>query len=149
MITSAATRLQPELNPFNEFPDVFPPQKVHTLPPLRSETMQHKILLKNPTLVQKPRPIKPKEKFLQQLYDKLAKEEASGRVYRSQDRSVCAMFMIPKMDKPYEARFLHDLVERNKNTHLAIPNILNQQSILNIIARHPYRSKIDLSDGYH
>ena len=57
--------------------------------------------------------------------------------------------MIPKIDKPKEARFLHDLVERNKLTrkdHTPIPDI---PSILNTIAKHPFRSKIDITDGYH
>jgi len=57
--------------------------------------------------------------------------------------------MIPKIDKPDEARFLHDLAARNDNTYDDPPNIPDQSNIINAVANAKFRSKIDLSDGYH
>ncbi|HLP34462.1 MAG TPA: reverse transcriptase domain-containing protein [Amoebophilaceae bacterium] len=147
IISAAATEINEAYNPFDDFPELFPKEKPVALPPLRE--INHEIRLKDPNLPQKPVPIKPKEKFLDQLYTKLVREEESGRVYKAQDTSACSLFMIPKNDKPNEARFLHDLRARNDNTIPDPTPIPDQKSILNQIARHPYRSKIDLSDGYH
>jgi len=57
--------------------------------------------------------------------------------------------MIHKIDKPDEARFLHDLVARNDNTYDDPPNIPDQSNSINAVANTKCRSKIDLSDGYH
>ena len=57
--------------------------------------------------------------------------------------------MVKKYDKPNEARFLFDLVDRNKITQKDNTPIPDITSIINQIARHPFRSKIDLTDGYH
>jgi len=67
---SAATTLKEIVNPFDEFPDVFPETKNLELPPLRPG-MDHRIQLKNPNLEIKPRNLKLKHKFLPQLLDKL------------------------------------------------------------------------------
>jgi len=57
--------------------------------------------------------------------------------------------MIPKIDKPDEARFLHDLVARNDNTYDDPPNITDQSNIINAVANARCHSKIDHSDRYH
>jgi len=57
--------------------------------------------------------------------------------------------MIPKIDKPDEARFLHNLVTRNDNTYDDPPNIRDESNIINAVANTKFCSKIDLSDGYH
>jgi len=57
--------------------------------------------------------------------------------------------MIPKIDKPDEARFLHHLGAQNDNTYDDPPNISDQSNIINAVANAKFRSKIDLSDGYH
>ena len=57
--------------------------------------------------------------------------------------------MIPKIDKPDEARYLYDLVARNDNTYDDPPNIPHQSNIINAVANAKFCSKIDLSDGYH
>jgi len=57
--------------------------------------------------------------------------------------------MIPKIDNPEEARFLHDLVAPNNNTYDDPPNIPDQSNIINTVANAKFRSKIDFSDGYH
>src|SRR5258705_1271714 len=57
--------------------------------------------------------------------------------------------MIGKIDKQKEARFLHDLKDRNDNTYPNKTPIPDIPSIINCIARHPYRSKIDITNAYH
>jgi len=123
-IVSAATTLKEIMNPFDKFPDVFPETKNLDLPPLRPG-MDHQIQLKDLNLEIKPRNLKLKHKFLLQLLEKLRQEQKSGRVYKPNppDISYSAIFMIPKIDKPDEARFLHDLVARNDNTYDDPPNI--------------------------
>ena len=67
----------------------------------------------------------------------------------SNDPSSCCMFTIPKIDKPNEPRFLLDLVGRNDNTIKDNTPLPNQDEIRNRVALHKFRSKIDLTDGYH
>ena len=57
--------------------------------------------------------------------------------------------MVKKFNKPNEARFLHDLVDRNANTRKDNTPISNIPNIINTVAKHPCRCKIDLTDGYH
>src|SRR4029077_13257674 len=95
------------------------------------------------------RRIRPAEAFIPQLRDKIDKELISGRVYPATDSSACSIFMVKKFDKPNEVRFLHDLVDQNANTRKDNTPIPDIPSIINMVARHPYRSKIDLTDGYH
>jgi len=149
-IVSAATTFKKTINPFDEFPDVFPETKNLELPPLRPG-MDHQIQLKDPNLEIKPRNLKLKHKYLPQLLDKLRQEQKSGRVYKPNppDTSCSPIFMIPKIDKPDETRFLHDLVTRNDNTYDDPPNIPDQSNIINAVANAKFRSKVDLSDEYH
>jgi len=149
-IVSAVTTLKESINPFDEFPDVFPETKKLELPPLRPG-MDHRIQLKDPNLEIKSRNLNLKHKFLPQLLEKLRQEQKSGRVYKPNppDTSCSAIFMIPKIEKPDEARFLHDLVARNDNIYDDLPNIPDQANIVNAVANSKFRSKIDLSDGYH
>ena len=146
-IFSASTILAVPSTPYNQYPEVFPAHKNGELPPLRPKMNQY-IDHKDPSLIVKPRPIKHKQGFLNQLYTKLRQEEASVRVYKIADGSACAMFMILKIDKAEEARFLHDLVATNRTTNIEPTNIPNQSSIINTIARYSFSSKIDHSDGY-
>ena len=57
--------------------------------------------------------------------------------------------MILKIDKPNEARFLHDLVARDSNTIMKPPNIPDLSRIINSIATYPFRTTINLSDKYY
>jgi len=149
-IVSAATTLKETVNPFDEFLDIFPETKNLDLPLLRLG-MDHRIQLKDPDLKISPRNLKLKHKFLPQLFEKLRQEQKSGQVYKPipPDQSCSAIFMIPKIDKPDEVRFLHDLVAQNDNTYDDSPNIPDQSNIINRVANAKFRSKIDLSDGYH
>jgi len=76
-IVSAATTLKEIVNPFDEFPDVYPEIKNLELPLLRPG-MDHRIQLKDLTLEIKPRNLKLKHKFLLQLLEKLRQEQKSG-----------------------------------------------------------------------
>jgi len=149
-IVSATTTLKKIDNHFDEFPDVFPETKNLELPPLRP-SMDHRIQLKDRNLEIKPCNLKLKHKFLPQLLKKLRQEQKSGRVYKPNppDTSCSAIFMILKIDKPDEARFLHDLVARNDNTYNDLLNIPDQSNIINAVANTKLDSKIDLSDRYH
>lgn len=72
--------LQPHSNPFDEYPDMFPTTQNLELSPLRLG-MNYYIILKSPNTEWKPRPIKPKGKFLVDILEKLRAEEKSGHVY--------------------------------------------------------------------
>jgi len=72
-IVSAATTLKETINPFDDFPDIFPETKNLELPPLRPG-MDHRIQLKDSNLEIKPRNLKLKYKFLLQLFEKLRQE---------------------------------------------------------------------------
>src|SRR5258705_4176979 len=86
---------------------------------------------------------------MKQLQEKIAAELKTGRIYQVTDSSACNLFMTGKIDKPEEARFLHDLVDCNKNTYPDKTSIPNIPSIIRTIARHPYRSKIDLTNAFY
>jgi len=131
VIKSAATTIQPHTNPFEEFLDVFPTVKNLELPPLRPG-MNHNIILKIPNVVWKPKNIKHKGKFLANLLEKLTAEQISGHVYRSEDTSCCAIFVIPKMNDPYNPRYINNLIKRNKETELQPALIPSKSLIRNI-----------------
>ena len=57
--------------------------------------------------------------------------------------------MVKKYDKTNEAKYLFDLVDRNKITQKDNTPILDITSLINQIARHLFRSKIDPTDAYH
>ena len=138
-----------EFNPIAEFPDVFLTSKPTALPTLRYINHEIKIIDEEVHQRMKPRRFKPREDFMQQLQEKITAELKTGRIYQVTDSSACNLFMIGKIDKPEEARFLHDLKDYNDNTYpdkTSIPDIL---SIITCIARHPYHSKIDITNTYH
>jgi len=149
-IVSAATTLKETVNPVDEFPDVFPETKNLDLPSLRLG-MDYRIQLKDPDLKISSTNLKLKHKFPQHLFKKLRQEQKSGRVYKPTppDQSCSAIFMIPKIDKSNEARFFYNVVAQNDNTYDDPPNIPDQSNIINAVANAKFRSKIDLSDGYH
>src|SRR5258705_565825 len=136
-------------DPIAEFPDVFPTSKPTALPPLCHINHEIKIMDEEVHRRMKPRRFKPREAFMQQLQEKIAAELKTGRIYQVTDSSACNLFMIGKIDKPEEARFLHDLKDQNDNTYPDKTSIPDIPSIINCIARHPYRSKIDITNAYH
>ena len=111
---SASTTLAVPPSPFDEYLHVFSAENYVEQSPLRPE-MNDNINHKDPNLEVKPSPIKAKEEFLTAPDINLRQQEALVRVHKSYDTPACTMFMIPKIDKPNEARFLHELVARNRN----------------------------------
>ena len=97
----------------------------------------------------KPQHFKPRKAFMQQLQEKITAELKTGRIYQVTDSSACNLFIIGKIDKPEEARFLHDLKDRNDNIYpdkMSIPDI---PSIINYIVRYSYYSKINITNTYY
>ena len=82
----------------------------------------------------RPQRIQPIETFLPQLRDKINAELETGQIYTAQYSAACSMFMIKKHDKQNEARFLHDLVDRNANTRKDNTPIPDRPSIINTVA---------------
>ena len=136
-------------NPIREFEDVFPLKKPTARPPLRA--INHNIDIIDDAAYKAPQPrrFKRTEAFLPQLRYKIDAEEKSGRVYAAQDSSASSIFMIKKYDKPNEARFLHDLRARNDITVKENTPIHDITWIINAVASHEFRCKIDLTDGYY
>ena len=99
-----------------EYPDVFPEKKPTELPPLRNINHPIDLIDKDKHRHMRPRRIRPSEAFLPELRDKINAELVIGRIYLAQDSAACSMFMIKKHAKQNEARFLHNLVDRNTNT---------------------------------
>ena len=147
-ILSASTTLAVPPTPFDLYSEVCPAEKIVELRPLRPE-INNTINRKDHNWVVTPRSIKHTHKFLYQLYTKLTQQEASAQVYKSSHTSACAILMIHKIDKPNKARFSYDFVARNSKTIMEPPDISDQSCIINTIARYPFRSKIDLSNGYN
>ena len=117
--------------------------------PALSHSMNYESLLIDPESLVKSSPIKPKEKFSCQLLQKLQDEEAAGRIVKSSDVSPCVMYMIYNHANPREARFLHDLLARNANTHEIHYLMRDQNLIRNTMARGNFYSKIDMSNVYN
>ena len=136
-------------NPIKEYSDVFPEKMPTDIPPLKKINHTIDLIDKDKHRHMRPRRILPSEAFLLQLRDKINAELETVRIYPAQDSAACSMFMIKIHDKQNEARFLHDLVDHNANTRKNNTPIPDIPSIMNTVARHPYRSKIDLTDGYH
>jgi len=71
------------------------------------------------------------------MLEKLRAEEKSGRVYRLEDTSCCAMFVIPKMDDSSKPRYIHNLVKRNEETELQ-PALIPSQSLIRNCNGRPF-----------
>ena len=136
-------------DPITEFPDVFPTTKLTELPLLRHINYEINIIEEEVHQRMKPRCFKPCEAFMKQLQEKIAAELKTERIYQVTDSSACNLFITGKIDKPDEVRFLHDLVDCNKNTYPNKTTIPDIPSIKRTIAQHPYRSKIDLTNAFH
>ena len=81
-------------DPIKEFTEVFPSEKPTELLPLRHINHSIDIIDKIVHQNMRPRRIRPTEKILLQLREKIDQELASGRIYPTQDSSACSMFMI-------------------------------------------------------
>ena len=136
-------------DPIKEYAEVFPRKKLTELPPLRKINHTIDFINKDKHRHMRPRRIRPSEAFLTPLRDKIDAELETGRIYPGQYSAACSMFMIKKHDRQNEVRFLYDLVDCNANARKDNTLIPDIPSIINTVAHHHYRSKIDLTDGYH
>ena len=59
------------------------------------------------------------------------------------------MFTQRKRDKPHEARFLQDSILRNLVTNTDKIPMPSMEQIIDFVGSRPFRSKLDLTDGYH
>jgi len=119
------------------------------LPPLRKpmEIMQHKInVIPESTWMPKWKHNNKMSEYY--ITQKINKELATGRMRISTSHNCMWMFTIPKADKK-EPRFLIDCIPRNKVTIKDLTPLPNVKEIINWVAARKFRSKLDLTDGYH
>ena len=67
----------------------------------------------------------------------------------NQGSKAVIIFVIPKISNPIETRFILDYILRNKVTIKDQTTLLNMEEILDFVVSRPFRSKLDLTDGYH
>ena len=154
-IISAATAAKQQTNNneqlpnfAKEFPQVFPETIPMKLPPLR-KGLNHTIHLddsQKQTFRNEYRRIP--ESKLPQLRNWLKEWEENGIAKRGNAPYAAPIFGVPKK-QPGEIRWVIDLKERNKITIRDYTPIPNQEHIRNDVARHNYRSKIDMSNAYY
>jgi len=157
LLSLATIALNKELPDFKkEFPEVFPEKIPIKLPPLRPG-LNHTISLdetRKEEFRNEYRPI-PQNK-IEQLGKWLQEWQNNGIAVRGPAYFAAPIFAIPKRapavregdnaEQPKrELRWLIDLRERNKITRRDYTPIPNQKYIRDDVARHPYRSKIDMS----
>ena len=150
IIQSSATALKPTFDPIQEFPEIYPDEMPNILPPMRK--INHTIDLVEGASWHSA--WKPEYGAFQKDVDKkLNKEEITGRSYRATERNkprnYCTMFTIPKTLDPSKPRFLLDLRGRNKCTIKKKTPLPNIDYMLELVASKPFRSIVDLKDGYH
>jgi len=141
--------IQKGFDTYSEFPHLFPTEKPTELPPLREpiEIMQHKIEVIEGTEWH-PNYIPSYDRFQEQITEKINKELETGRIIPSKSLNTIIMFTQPKKDGK-KARFVLNCIPRNLKTHkdrMPMPSI-NQ--IINWLASKRFKSKLDLTDGYH
>ena len=137
-------------NPVAEFPELFSGEKPTELPPLREhlEIIQHRNDVM-PNSEWKPRFPSTYNQFKDQITKKIITELETGRIVQSKSSNSIGMFRQPKKDKPLEARFLLYCIARNLVTHEDKTLMPSMEHIKDFIAYRPFRSKLDLTDGYY
>ena len=87
--------------------------------------------------------------FQDLISDKINTELETGRVVPSKSSNPIGMFTQPKADKPHEARFVQDCTPRNLVTDKDKISIPSMKEIIDFVGSRPFRSPLDLTDGYH
>ncbi len=147
MIATVVNDQQPIPNFKKEYPEVFPDKIPMALPPLR-QGLNHTINLddnQKHNFRNEYRRIP--ENKLPQLSQWLQEWKDSGIATRGPAPYAAPIFGVPKK-QPGEIRWVIDLKQRNKITIRDYTPIPNQDYIRNDVARHPFRSKIDMSNAY-
>jgi len=128
----------------SEFPDVFPPNKITELPPLRK--VNHHLNLMDKESDPSPKMYSVPDKIIPAYRQIIDEWKAKGIIYSSEANNPVNVF--PKLKPNGEIRLLADLVPRNAITVKDRGPIPNQSMILRAVARAKYRSTIDLSNWY-
>jgi len=111
------------------------------------EIMQHKIEVLEGAEWH-PNYIPSYDRFKDQITEKVNKELETGIIIPSKSLNTIIMLTQPKKDGK-KARFLLNCIPRNLKTHeyrMPMPSI-NQ--IMDWLASKKFKSKLDLTDGYH
>ena len=137
-------------DPGAEFPELLPKEKPTELPPFGEtlEIMQHRINI-IPNSEWKPTFPSTYNQFQDQITKKIITDLETGRIVASKSSNSIRMFTQPKMDKLQEARFLQDSILRNLVTDEDKTPMPSMEQIKDFIGSRPFRSKLDLTDGYH
>ena len=141
---SAMTKPQEVPDFLAMFPKVFVKEVPEELPPVRK--IMHRISLKNPTKLLKTPTFKASQVLMPKYKAWINKPMNAGILHRTSVPGGASMFVEAKSDG--RIRPLVDLRFRNDNTQADHTQIPEQNTILNAVARGPFRSKIDLSDSY-
>ena len=87
--------------------------------------------------------------FKDQITQNIKTELETGRVVTSRFSNAIGMFTQPKRDKPHEARFRLNCIARNLVTHKDKTPMPSIERIIDFVGSRPFRSKLDLTDGYY
>jgi len=142
-------QIEEKFDPFKEFSHLFPKKKPLKLLPLRQpmEIMQHKInIIPESTWMPKWKDNNKMSEYY--ITHKINKKLATGRMRLSQLDNCIWMFTILKTDKK-EPRLLIDCIPRNKVIIKDLTPLPNIKEIINWVAARKFKSKLDLTDGYH
>jgi len=148
LICNALT-IQQGFDPYSEFPHLFLPEKPTELPLLKEpmEIMQHKIkVIEGAEWYLNY--ISSYDRFHNQITEKINKELETGRIILSKSLNIIIMFTQPKKDGK-KARFLLNYIPRNLKTHKARMPMASINQIIDWLASKKFKSKLDLTDGYH
>jgi len=126
------------------FPKVFVKEVPEELPQARK--IMHRISLKDPTKLLKTPTFKAPQALITKYKAAINKQMNAGILHRTRVPGGASMFVEAKSDG--RIRPLVELSFRNDNTQADHTQIPEQSTILNVVARVRFHSKIDLSDAY-
>jgi len=130
-------------------PHVFPTEEPTELLPLRklSEIMQHKIEVVEGAEWHLHY-IPSYDRFQDPITEKINKKFETGRIILAKSRNPIIIFtQLKKHGK--KARFLLNCIPRKFKRHKVRMPILRIKQIIDCLARKKFKSKLDLTDGYH
>ena len=137
-------------DPTKEFADLFPVEKPTEIPIVRytMEIMQHRIDVITNSHRSARFPSRYNQ-FKDQITQEIHTELETATVVPSTSRNAIGMFTQPTRDKQHEARFLLNRVPRNHVTQKDITPMPSMEQIIDFAGSRPFRSQLDLTDGYH
>jgi len=126
------------------FPKVFVKEVPEELPLVRK--IMHRISLIDPTKLLKTHTFKAPQALMTKYKAWINKQMNAGILHRTSVPGEASMFLEAKSND--RIRHLVDLRFRNDNTQADPTQISEQNTILNVLARGRFPSKIDFSDAY-